>query len=374
MERCVIPAGAMDRKGTISQKDKSIPAGTVLVPHWDDYDAPGAEKLFHLFPGGIFEALRSMMHALFGYGARGKHGELRQIDALVKRIDAAVDTLLQRHELMPFAVEKAQQELASIATDLDTVRNRRKVNARDALVKSSALTISYRNAPRRNVPATIRRIDGAKNRLGGRSREIHHIVPHVAFFEQALASEIGRMIRGLENAVVTLLVESSRLERRKTPYSEGERRIFFRRYRDVGAVLENIRCVPFLRAAHLARADMGEAAKFLDAGNYGKAALSLKRAARGLKCKLAQVYFERTIVFPMSLRIGLGVFSAADAERFAKKLTKIRISADARLDDEGFRAPVKMRFISAIGEAIISLEAGEYRAAKDKVKRASRAL
>lgn len=374
LERHVVPAGATTRMGTILKKDKSIPAGTVLVPHWDDYDAPGAEKFFHLFPGGIFDALRSLMHALFGYGVRNKPGELQQITGFMRRIDDVVCVLLQRHTIASARVEEAQRDVASIAYDLRNALHKKKVEARSTLAKAATLEVPYRGKPRRNVPANIRRIDAAKSRLNRRSLQIDRIVPRVAFFEQALASEIGRILRGLEEVIGTLAMEASRLERRKKPYSEAERKVFFRRYHNVRAVLNEIHCAPFVHAVQLARADIGEAANFLDRGKLDKTASSLHLAVRGLKCKLAQVYFERTVVFPMSLRMGLGAFSPADAERFAKKLKKIRISTSAHFDDTGFRTPVKKRFLFSIDEAITFLEAGKYHAAKDSIKRASRTL
>lgn len=371
----VIPRGAMTRKGQKTRRARRIAAGSVLVPYWEGYGTKEEQRMYRIFPGGIFDALRSLLHALFGYGARGGNGELQELERILCSVDGAVEILLGRHPFPSPALDTARRALAGAALELDRVRNEAKVKARDSLAKASTLTVSRPDgADQHNVPATVWRVDGAQGRLRRRARQVERIAPRVAFFEQTLLSEIGRILRQIEWMVRTLHKEAARLEKRKKPYGASERDLFFRRVSDIQKTLREIRCAPFVGETELAYEDLSEAVEAFREGGCEQACRLLRRAERGLRCKLAQAEFERKVVFPLSLRMGLGMFSAHDAQRFIAAIGTFRAAAETRLDDSDFRKPVKQRLIAAFDAAMKLLRAEDFAAAKEAVKRASRAF
>lgn len=366
------PAGTVLPDDSTLKKAVLIPSGAILLPRWEDYGEMEAKRLHHIFKYGIYEAMRSLAHAFFGYGVRGKDGEIVELQNFANQLAKAIGILMEGKEAGQDELTKTQKELASIAAGLASVINEAKREAREKIALASTLEVSHPSGKKaRNLPATAKRLEGATKRLEKRQKEIYSIAPRLAFFEQTLASELLRVWTYLDWLRKMLHGELNRLAGTWTP---TERTIFRHRVCQALQKLTDIDAQPFLKTGRLIKRDLTIALR-ATGGDKTKVKSAVGRILFALRFKDAERALEANVLLPFTIQHDLGALKPNDIERTGRQIKNFMRRLEA-LDESGFVSPPKERALAHLRSALEELESSlpNLNRFKESLKRASHVL
>lgn len=341
------PAGTKSRGGVLKKK-LSAPRGTILLPAWYDFGGRHEERLHHIVPGGIYEALRRVAHELRKYGVKNKPGELQNLRNLSDRLSRDLAILMEGKAASSRELAEVKTDLSRIAQTLGGARDKLKAEAAKKLAAAATLEVQHPSGTRsQNLPATEKRVDAAKRRVDKRHVDIRRIGPRVVLLEQFLAQTIGDIFDSLGSLRNILQAEQFQIAR---GFSSKVRRIFVRR---VGFALQHLLpqldVAPFRKTAAMIRFDL---AKAKGARNKKFALEAVDRVLAAIRLKEAQRAFESHVIFPLALAEAMGVVTEADFRHTLMRLSDFSLRFHREINDAGFVRPVKERVVNAITDTI----------------------
>lgn len=351
-ERHVFPAGIRTRGDGKLKKPFVVPRGAVLVPAWENFEGKNPELLHRIFPGGIYEALRGVTHAIRKYGLEKGPGEIQVLRAASDRLAANLSTLMQGKRAREHELVWAKRDLATLALELEHSLDELKAAAAEKIAAASTLQVEHPSGKKsQNIPATVERLRAAKRRIDGRLERVHRIGPRIGFYEKTLAQAIGRIFDDLGS-----LRNDLERERRyiKMAFSQKIRNIFADRVdRIAERLLPHLDAEPFLKTAKMIRVDLAKARaakgkKFtLDAVDRILVAIRLKEAQRA---------FENNLILPFTLRLDLGIASGTDFLHTRRRLANFVLRFNGEIDDAGFIRPVKNRVLAECSAVLFAFD------------------
>ncbi len=343
-ERHVFPAGRKTINGETLQKPFVIPRGAVLVPYWDDFDGKKPERLHRIFPAGIYEALRSTLHAVWGYGLRKCSGELQLLRDISNRLARDIAVLMEGNAAPPRRLAEVRTDLAKIAEELGRPTNPAKAEAARKAASAATLEVEYPSGTRsRNIPATRHRVEAVKRRVDQRREQICRIGPRVNFYAEVLAQSIGHIFDDLYSLRRMLQGERIQIARALSPEVH---RIFCRRAEFALAhTLPRLDVAPFLKTAGLIRYDL---ALIKRAKSRQFALAAIDRILTAIRLKEAQRAFENFIILPLAINEGMDLVTEADFRHTRRRIESFIERFNREIDDAGFVRPLKGRVISEL--------------------------
>lgn len=353
-ERHVFPAGTKTRSGEILKENFTIPRGAVLVPAWDDFEGKSPERFHRVFPGGIYEALRSTLHAVWGYGFRKRRGELQILHDISDRLARDIAVLMEGKAAPSHKLAEVQKDLTAIAKVLGIKpTNREKAEAKKKAAAAATLEVEHPSGTRsRNIPANKKRVEAIKRRVDKRHSQVCRIGPRVNFYEELLAQAIGHIFDDLYSLRRMLQGERIQIARALSPEIQ---RIFCRQADLVLArTLPRLDVAPFLKTAQMIRYDLS----LIKQAKGKKFALAaIDRILTSIRLKEAQRAFENLIILPLSINEGMGLVTETDFKHIRARLENFKQRLAVEIDDATFVRPVKSRVIAAI-DLIVREELG----------------
>lgn len=373
-ERHVFPAGTKTRGGETLKKPFAIPRGAVFVPAWDGFEGRAPERFYRVFPGGIYEALRSTLHALWGYGLGKRRGELQILRNISDRLARDLAILMDGNAAPSHKIAEVQIDLTTIATELGRPIGRVKAEAAEKIAAAATLEVEHPSGTRsRNIPATRQRVEAARHRVDRRRDQVHRIGPRIRFYGEVLAQAIGHLFDDLGSLRRLLLGERVKIARALSP---DVQRIFSRRADfALERTLPRLDVAPFLKSARMIRYDLN-LVKRAKGKKFALAAIG--RILAAIRLKEAQRAFETFVILPLAVNIDMGITTEADFRHTRARLENFKQRFAAEIDDTGFVRPVKDRVIEAI-DAILDGEIGagtepDAERLKERLKAVSRML
>ena len=371
-EDYTFPEGNKTPSGKKLREDVKIERGAVFLPHWNDFGKPEAERIYHIFENGLYEAIRGIAHALFGYGTRGSEGELKLMQKIASRLVDDICILMLGKETEKEKLDLAQRDLAQLADDLENVLNEAKQEAQEKIAKSANLKIERGGKKMINIPATVWRLSAAKTRIQKRIDEILTIAPRLVFFEQTLLSDLSRVWFTLEWLREVFTAEFKRM---KYPLSSTEKTIFCHKCEYAALRLEAIDVKPFLRTVGLIQKDLKTAKEQIEKDQL-KAREAVKKILSAIRFKDAQKIFEGKTILPFTLWQELCILTPARIADTADEIEKFAARVESELDEAGFVSPPKKLVLGDLRTAVAELKKPKPDAAfaKELMKRASNLL
>jgi hypothetical protein len=349
-ERHVFPAGTKMRGGETLKKPFVIPRGAVLVPAWDDFEGRSPERFHRVFAGGIYEALRSTLHALWGYGLKDQPGELQMLCDISDRLAGDIAVLMEGNAAPSRKLAEVQSDLAKIAKELGRPIDRAKAEAAKKAAEAATLEVEHPSGTRsKNIPANERRAEAIRRRVDKRHSRVCRIGPRVNFYEEILAQAIGHIFDDLGSLRGMLQGERIQIARALSPEVQ---RIFCRRADLIlERTLPRLDAAPFLKTAQMIRYDLGLVRK---AKGKKFALAAIDRILTAIRLKEAQRALETRVILPLALSEDLNPLAYAAAfERALRRLTDFMYRFDREIDDTGFVRPVKKRVLDACCDVIV---------------------
>ena len=373
-ERHVFPAGTKTRGGETLEKPFVITRGAVLVPYWDDFESRTPERLHRIFPGGIFEALRSALHALWGYGLRKRRGELQMLRDISDRLAGDLAILMEGNAAPSHKLAEVQTDLAAIAKELGRPTDEAKAEAAEKAAAAATLEVEHPSGTRsRNIPATRHRVEAIERRVDRRHGQVSRIGPRVNFYGGVLVQAIGHLFDDLGSLRQMLQGERIQIAR---ALSLSVQRIFCRRADfALERTLPRLDVAPFLKTAQMIRYDLNLAKK---AKGKRFALAAIDRILAAIRLKEAQRVFESNVILPLAIDEGMKIVTEADFRHTRARLEDFKRRLAAEIDDAGFIRPVKGPVVEAI-DAILAEELGagvlpDTERLKERLKAISRLL
>lgn len=255
-----------------------IPQGTILMPYMGQY---------HIFPFGVYEALRSRKHALVGYGkTRLTGGEKKELNEIVNGLRETVSDLLQYTDLNEKEKQKINDDLTSLYGKFIKKRNPLKNEAKEYIQKSFGIIDSL---GRINPSATSAKLSAAKNRLEARIKDIYGISMRLHFWEIILLNALQGSIRIFEdlfNYTERVLKDCERPN--FDDWQKVMSQLEYHAWR-----LKRIIVNPFVCTAHYCLGDIEEFCRAEDFNDSGK--IILQRLNQASLLKIKQRELERII-------------------------------------------------------------------------------
>jgi len=348
-ERHVFLAGTKTRGGETLKKPFVVPRGAVLAPTWDGRNGKSPERLYRVFPNGIYEALRGTLHAVRKYGLRKKRGELQILRDISNRLATNLAVLMEGKSASSRELYRAQKDLAEIAMELGRPIGELKAQAAEKVEAAATLEVEHPSGTRsKNIPATAQRVRAAKNRVDRRRDQIHRIAPRVQFYEQVLAQAIGGIFDDL--GALRKILQAERLQLTLS-FSPKVRRIFANRVNfALQRLLPQLDAAPFLKTAKMIRLDLARA-KAAKSKDFALAAID--RILTAIRLKEAQRAFETRVILPLALNEDMDITTEADFRHTLRRLSDFALRFHQEINDTGFLRPVKERVLEAIRNTIL---------------------
>jgi hypothetical protein len=352
-KRHVFPAGTKTRGGEVLKKPFVLPRGAVLVPVWDDFEGCKPERFHRIFAGGIYEALRGTVHAVWKYGLQKKRGELQILRDISDRLATDLAVLMEGKSASSRELARVQLDLAAIATELGRPVGQMKAEAAAKVETAATLEVEHPSGTRsKNIPATAQRVKAAKIRVDRRHDQIRRIGPRVQFHEQVLAQTIGQLFDDLGSLRRLLQGERIQIARALSP---DVHRIFCRRADfALERTLPRLDAAPFLKTADMIRYDLGMVKR---AKGKKFALAAIDRILADIRLKEAQRAFENRVILPLAIDEDMKIVTEADFRHTRARLENFKQRFVSEIDDTGFIRPVKGRVIEAI-DTILNEELG----------------
>lgn len=373
-ERYVFPAGTKTRSGETLKEPFTVPRGAVLVPAWDNFEGKQPERFHRVFPAGIYDALRSVLHALWGYGLRRRRGELQILRDISDRLARDIAILTEGNAAPSRKLAEVQTDLVKIAEELGRPINHAKAEAAKKAAAAATLEVEHPSGKRsRNIPATRYRVEAVKRRVDRRFDQVRRIGPRVTFYEEVLAQAIGHIFDDLYSLRRMLQGERFQIARALSPEVQ---RIFCRRADlAVERTLPRLDVAPFLNTAQMIRYDLGLVRK---AKGKKFALAAIDRVLAAIRLKEAQRAFETLIILPLAINEGMGITTEADFRHTRRRIENFMERFDREIDDTGFVRPVKTRVLNGL-RAVLNEELGanvepDAERLKERLKNISRIL
>lgn len=352
-ERHIFPTGTKTRGGEILKKPFMIPRGAVLVPAWDDFESEKPERLHRVFAGGIYEALRSTLHALWGYGLRKRRGELQLLRDISNRLAEDLSVLMEGKAAPSNKLAEVRLDLAKVAEELGRPIDRAKAEAARKAAEAATLEVEHPSGTRsRNIPANEKRVEAIRRRIDSRSDRVCRIGPRVNFYESILAQAIGHLFDDLGSLKGMLQDERTQIARALSPAIQ---RIFCRRADLVlERTLPRLDAAPFLKTAQMIRYDLGLVRR---AKGKKFALAAIDRILTAIRLKETQRDIEARVILPLALCGDLDPLAyAATIEITLRRFSEIMSRFDREINDAGFVRPVKPRVMEACRDIIAKAE------------------
>jgi hypothetical protein len=337
-ERHVFPAGAKTHGGKTLKAPFVIPRGAVLVPAWDDFEGKNPERFHRVFAGGIYEALRSTLHALWGYGLRKRRGELQLLLDISTRLAEDLSVLMEGNAAPSNKLAEVQSDLTKIAEELGRPIDRAKAEAAKKAAEAATLEVEHPSGTRsKNIPANEKRVEAIRRRIDKRRDRVCHIGPRVNFYENILAQAVGHLFDDLGSLRQMLEGERPQIARALSPEVQ---RIFCRRADLIlERTLPRLDAAPFLKTAQMIRYDLGLVRK---AKSKKFALAAIDRILTAIRLKETQRSIEARVILPLALCGDLDPLAYAITVEIAlRRLSDIMARFDREINDEGFVRPVK---------------------------------
>lgn len=343
-ERCLFPTGTKTRNGEILKKPFIIPQGAVLVPYWDNFKGKKPKQFHRVFPAGIYEAMRSISHALWMYGLKKHYGEAQFLRDISDRLAKDLAVLMEGSAAQSHKLAEVRSDLADIAKELGRPISKLKSEAAEKISLAATLRVRHPSGKQsRNIPATYHRVFAAKRRIDKRRDQVCKIGPRINFFGEVLAQAIGRIFDDLESLRRILLGERSQIERSLSP---EVKRIFCRRTDFVlERILPRFDVLPFLKTADVIRRDLA-LAKRAKSKKFALAAIN--RILTSIRLKKAQRAFENLVILPLAIKEGMDITVKTDFKHTKQRLENFIYRFEQEIDDTGFIQPVKMRVLNEL--------------------------
>lgn len=383
----VVPAGTRHGADRALKKPDRWRRGTIMMPRLLKPEGSDRTFIWSAFPYGIYEALRSVMHTRHGYagwdddaGVEVERGELPMLEDVNQALFDALVMLALRPNLS--ANERDALRLL-VNQQITRVGNVRDENKRHALERMLRAQQERDSRDRNNPSARMATLVGAQGDFEDRLGLIRYIEPRIGSREMALLLEAARIKRIFGAAYKAV---------------EAARQGYFLRNRDqcvtsIGSVrrdLETISVGPY--PVHIERlsADLCEAE---DATRHFTTAVGKERLGivmESLRCKRARWVLEELLV-----RMALfgrqckkkpskevsaerkARYIEATAEQFAGEIAMRRERVASRINDTGFKKPVRQLVCDDLVEAetrLTKVRPLDVRGAKACVQRAARRL
>jgi hypothetical protein len=369
----IFPEGNKTPAGKKLKEDVKIERGAIFLPHWNDFGKPEARRIYHIFENGLYEAIRGITHALFGYGTKGKDGELKLMQEIASRLVDDICILMLGKETEKEKLDLAKRDLAQLADDLENVTNEPKREAKEKIARSATLKIERGGKEMTNLPATVWRLSAAETRIQKRINEILTIAPRLVFFEQTLIGDLSRIWFTLEWLRELFATEFKRMEH---TLSSTEKMIFGYK---CGYAIERLKAIddvkPFCRTVELIQEDLKIAKEQIEKDQL-KAKEAVKRILSAVRFKDAQKIFEGKTILPFTLWQELDILTPARIADTADKIEKFAARVKSDLDETGFISPPKKLVLEDLRTAAAELRKPEpdTELAKELMKRASNLL
>ncbi len=373
-ERYLFPAGTKTQNGEILKKTFVIPRGAILIPHWNDFEGKNKKKFHHIFPAGVYEAMRSISHALFGYGLKGHFGETQFLRDISDRLAKDLAILMEGKAVQSHKLAEVRTDLAEIAEELSQSINKLKSEAAEKLHMAATLKVKHHSGKEsQNIPATCQRVFAGKRRIDKRRDQICRIGPRINFFGEIIAQTIGRIFDELTSLRQILLSERRQIEWGLSP---EVKRILCRRI-DLALerILPRLDVLPFLKTADLIHRDLTLAKQ---AKGKKFALEAIDRILASIRLKEAQRAFENLIILPLAIKDNMDIIEQTDLSHTKQRLQNFMYRFEQEIDDTGFIQPVKKRVLNEL--SIILKEEFEAKAKidtdslKERLKMVSRML
>jgi len=340
-------AGTKSRGGSLKER-LAAPRGTVLIPSWYDFGGRGKERLHHIVPAGIYEALRRAAHTLRKYGLKKTPGELQNLRSISDRLSRDLAILMEGKSASSRDLVEVRYDLTRIAQVLGGSRNKLKLEAAKKIAAAATLKVKYPSGTKsQNLPATTLRVHAAKRRVDGRHVDIRRIGPRVISLEQILAQTIGGIFDDLGSLRNILRAEQFQIT---LGFSPNVRRIFASRVDfALQRLLPQLDVAPFQKTAALIRLDLAKA-KSAKSKKFALAAID--RILTAIRLKEAQRAFEARVILPLALNEDMGITTEADFRHTLQRLSDFALRF-REINDEGFVRPVKTRVLDACRNIIL---------------------
>jgi hypothetical protein len=336
-------AGTKSRGGSLKER-LAAPRGTVLIPSWYDFGGRGEERLHHIVPAGIYEALRRATHTLRKYGLKKTPGELQNLRAISDRLSRDLAVLMEGKSASSRDLVEVRYDLTRIAQALGGSRNKLKLEAAKKIAAAATLKVEHPSGTKsQNLPATTLRVHAAKRRVDGRHINIRRIGPRVIFLEQVLAQTVGGIFDDLGSLRNTLRAERFQIS---LSFSSKVRHIFASRVNfALERLLPQLDVAPFRKTAALIRLDLAKA-KSAKSKKFALAAID--RILAAIRLKEAQRAFESRVILPLALAEAMDIVTEADFRHTLIRLSDFSRWFHQEINDSGFIRPVKERVLAAI--------------------------
>jgi len=348
-ERCIFPAGTKTRGGAVMKKNFLIPRGAVLIPTWENFGGKNPKRLHHIFPNGLYEALRWATHAIRKYGLRKKPGELQILRDISNRLARDLAVLMEGRAASSRELADVQLDLAHITAELGRPIEQLKAEAAEKIAEAATLEVEHPSGTRsKNIPATKQRVSAAKTRVDERRNQIGQIGPRVNFFEQVLAQTIGGIFDDLGSLRNIVQAEQFQIS---LSFSPKVRHIFVNRANfALQRLLPQLDAAPFLKTARMIRVDLAKA-KAAKSKDFALAAID--RILAAIRLKESQRAFEARVILPLALNEDMCVTTEADFRHTLQRLSDFALRFHREINDSGFLRPVKTRVLDACRNIVL---------------------
>lgn len=196
-DACEILAGTKMRDGKVLKKSVTLPPGTIFMPRLFKPEQGRAYFVWQIFPYGIFDALRGVMHIQSGYDTsyEQRYGRIGEV-ALLEDVRAALNTILgwlaTYGSLSDLEKDALGEFLDGKVESVGAVTDQ---NKQRALMRMIAASKKRDSAGRVNPSARMARAVGARGDLQERLNLIRFIDPRIGTRAVALATEDARIRR-----------------------------------------------------------------------------------------------------------------------------------------------------------------------------------
>lgn len=351
----VIPAGTLMRNGRVLKEQVKIRSGTILTPRRDKKYPDGLR--WHLFPHGIYEALRASCHIRDHY--EEEDGEIIFTERAFQDLMILAYQLAIFRRLSAEAKEEIRQKLAFYQSRFQRAANELKIEVKEHLNRSVDLKDSL---GRLNPGATAARLTAGRCRLALRLEVIQTIDPRIGRRQIALILEKDRIHRTLRD-IQRKTGELARIADSRQKYlPKWEiRRLWRTRLTVCRSELVTITVAPYVSWVNRLRQEISQLIDLMD-NNKAKNLPFFKELANRINSafcfKMARWELEDMIFRYQAVFEREDIFNEPERQDLFQEIDGFWERKLACLDETYFRFKVKDRIKAILDEAKIYLYNG----------------
>lgn len=348
LEEINIPVGTVMRNGKILKEAVKLKPGAILMPRRDK-KYPGHLR-WHLFPHGIYEALRACYHVRDHY--EEEDGEIIFTEQAFRDLMILAYQLASFRRLSAEAKEEIRQKLAFYQSRFQRATNELKTEVKEHLNRSVDLKDSL---GRLNPGATAARLTASRRRLALRLDAIQTIDPCIGRRQIALILEKDRIHRTLRD-IQRKTGELARIANGCQKYLPNwePRQLWRTRLVVCQSELATIQVAPYVKWIDRLQPEISQVIKLME-NNKEKNLPLFKELANRINSaflfKMARWDMEDLIFRYHVIFEAVDIFNEPERQDICKEIDEFWQKKIACLDETYFRSKVKEKITALLKEA-----------------------